>query len=115
MSYDLAVWRGPRPANDEAAGAEYKRLMDRNEQSDEPPSAAILAFAADLVARYPELGQPGDEDSPWAMSGIADDASGDFIYLTLTYPGARRARTFIAEVVHRHGLVGYDPQIESLI
>ena len=31
MSFDLAVWEGPRPADDETAAAQYVSLMDAME------------------------------------------------------------------------------------
>ena len=68
MSYDLAVWEGPRPSSDDEAAAEYERLMDQMDSDpDVAPSAPIVTFMNELLARWPALGEPGDEASPWAM------------------------------------------------
>ncbi len=76
MSYDVAVWDGGRPANDDEAIETYECLMDaddaRGDESGEPPTAGIDAFLADLLARWPDLDDPGGEGSPWAMSGIRE-------------------------------------------
>ena len=70
MSYDLAVWEGPRPAGDAAAAAEFARRvaeMDRLYEAGEPmtePTAAIRTFVAAAEERYPE-----DDVIPMRRSG----------------------------------------------
>lgn len=108
VSYDLAVWAGPSPADDEAARVEYET---RAEGSDEPPSAVIEAFLAELVARYPDDG----DDGPWAVGPLREDAHGDFAYLT-TVPGTGPDVLLqIARTAAAHGLVCYDPQVGMVI
>jgi len=40
---------------------------------------------------------------------------GPFFYFAMTYPGARKALTFVAETAAAHGLVCFDPQSMTLI
>jgi hypothetical protein len=53
MSYDLAFWDGPRPADDDEAAQVFEELMDAMEESDEdvPPTAPIRA----LIVPWPRL------------------------------------------------------------
>ena len=115
MSYDLAVWEGPRPSSDDEAAAEYERLMDQmDEDPDVPPSAPIVSFQNELLARWPALGEPGDEASPWATGPEIGDAVGPIMYITMTYSGAQEGVPYAAEVARMLGLVCYDPQEEVL-
>ena len=38
--------------------------MDDDSAEMQPASSAIAAFIADVLGRYPALGEPGDEQSP---------------------------------------------------
>src|SRR6476620_5991051 len=69
MSYDLAVWEGPRPSSDEEAAGEFARLMGEMEETHRPASPAIKELAAELVTRWPELGEAGDEECSWLVGG----------------------------------------------
>lgn len=120
MSYDVAVWDGSRPANDDEAIETFERLMDADEARDdehgEPLTPTIDAFLADLLARWPDLDEPSGEGSPWAISGIREDASGPLCYLCMTNtPLLDEAVAYIAELARKHGLVAFDPQVEEVI
>lgn len=121
MSYDLAVWVGPRPLSAAAADAEYVQRMDAMEATfeqgdDAPPVApAIVAFVEAALARYPELDEESGNQSPWASSPLIGDAVGDLIYFPMTFSGAEYARDVLAEIASSLGLVCYDPQIEQLL
>ena len=118
MSYDLAVWNGPRPPDDEAAGEVYDELTawfdDDDDVEPEPATPPIRAFLAELLERYPGLGTAGDEASPWAVGPEPGDVNGDFVYLTMTYSGAGRCLEWIVAAALRRGLVVYDPQVMGL-
>ncbi len=120
MSYDLAVWAGPQPSDDVAAHAEYESRASAAEVSSEPPSPVMDAFLTAVLSRYPDQDQDQDEDEddeygPWATSPLREDAHGDFAYLT-TVPGTPTdVLLWIAQTAAAHGLVCYDPQIESVI
>lgn len=120
MSFDLAFWVGEEPDSDEAAGAEFEKrtaFMDEDDDDEDlaPASPTIAAFVADLLAAYPALGEPGDENSPWATGPEPGDITGDFAYLTLTFSGASASADAIVEIGHRHHLVCYDPQSGTLV
>jgi hypothetical protein len=121
MSYDLAVWKGSRPADAKAASAEFEDRMDAMEaaleQEGQPPPAtpAIRAFVEAALARYPELDEGSGDDCPWASSPLIAEAVGDLIYIPMTFSGAEYARDVLAEIAEQHGLVCYDPQIEQLL
>jgi hypothetical protein len=108
MSYDLGVWEGPAPAGDRAAAEEYERLSEQEDVAD--PSAAISAFAGDLVARFPE----GD-DGPWTVEPLTADASGGFLPLSVTFDRAEDVVPFVAATARAHALVCFDPQSERLL
>ena len=120
MSYDLAVWEGPRPDGSAAAAAEFARRvaeMDRLYEAGEPmtePTAAIRTFVAAAEERYPE--DDADPDSSvWAVWPLIGNAVGDGIFIPMTYPGARAARDAVAGIAAAHGLVCFDPQSEELL
>lgn len=121
MSYDLAVWDGPKPADDELALAEYERRMDAMEQAlddgdtDLEPTPAIQAFVDAALSLFPELDEESGPECPWASSPLEAEAVGDFIYFPLTFSGAEYARDPLAEVADSLGLVCFDPQIEQLL
>jgi hypothetical protein len=113
MSYDVVVWAGQGPEDDDAAAEEYERRAEQAEKDAEDPvpaTPAVRSFLADLVSRYPALGTAGDERSPWAMGPDVGDANGDFVQITMTYGGAEEAVSFVAETARLHGLVCFDPQ-----
>lgn len=120
MSYDLAVWVGPRPASKEDADAEYARRMDQMEaqyeQAERPqPASELVAFVEAALDRYPELDAESGPETPWASSPLANEIFGDLIYFPLTFSGAEYARDVLADIADSLGLVCYDPQIEGLL
>lgn len=109
MSYDLAIWRGPRPADDGAAGDEYERRFDAAELARLPPSTEMAAFRADLLASEAALQQPGE------YPRFDMFATGDFLYASMTFDDAEEGSALITELARRHDLIVYDPQLESLV
>lgn len=112
MSYDLAVWDGERP-RDEEAGAVFDDLFERYLDSEDgltEASPRIEAYVEALVQRYPD-DAPG---SPWASPPVMDEASGPIVYLLVSYSRAEEVSEFAVALAHEHGLVCYDPQGETL-
>jgi hypothetical protein len=120
MSYDLAVWEGARPADDEAAAKFYRDHIVSVLQDREPglrpartlPTPKIRAYVGVLLERWPELND--DEHSPWSTSPLIGEAIGSFIYFPMGFSMADQASAYAAEVARQHGLVCYDPQLERL-
>jgi hypothetical protein len=123
MSYDLAVWEGERPSDNEAAAKFYvERIVPQIEEYDlskpVPPTPRIMAYVEALLTRWPDIKVVGDDvlnvDCPWSVSPLMGDAIGWFVYLPMQWSRAAEASAFAAEVARQHGLICYDPQTESL-
>ena len=120
MSYDLAVWEGDRPANDDAATEFYDEQIGPVVEeyvpgvSDAPPTPRIRAYIEALLERWPDEDPEAEEPSPWGTNSLVDDASGWFVYLTLSWSMAEEASAFAADIARQHGLICYDPQRECL-
>jgi hypothetical protein len=110
MSYDLAVWAGPRPAGGAEAAGEYVRRLEEAEEAPARPTPPIAAFLEDLLARSP-MDSPG---CPWAGPPL-DEATGDMAVLTMTSAGAQRGRDLCTRVAASHGLLCFDPQTGRLL
>lgn len=110
MSYDLALWRGPRPADDEAAAEEFERLADAAEEKELPSTQAVHELAAALVERCGD-----DSGGVWATWPPESDSSGDYMYLNLTLDEGAAAVAKIALTARRMGFVCYDPQLEKML
>ena len=110
MSYDLAVWIGDFPPDRAAAASEYDaRLRTAGTQ---PPSPQIRAFVVALLERFPE----GLDDGVWAAEPVLDDASGDFLCLTMTLSDdLDDVVDLVGDLAHERGLVAYDPQVERVL
>ena len=119
MSYTLIVWEGVHPSSDEAAMATHDELMDRyfgvdaigdEPPASEPPTRAIADFLKALLEHWPDIGEPGGEDSPWADGPMANNASGPIICFSITTDGLAEAVPFVVEEAERLGLVCFDEQ-----
>ncbi|MGW4378790.1 hypothetical protein [Kitasatospora sp. NPDC004531] len=112
MSYDLAVWDGERPS-DEDAGAVFEEFYERHLDSEDvfaEPSPRIESYVEALVERYPD-DVPG---SPWASPPVMGEASGPIVYLLMSYSRAEEVSEYAAALAREHGLVCYDPQGDTL-
>jgi hypothetical protein len=88
--------------------------MDALEAGDyQPPTPAIAAFVAALLARWPDIDV--DESSPWSASPLIGDASGSTFYTGVVWSRADEVGELIAATAREHGLVCYDPQSERLL
>ncbi|MBD9704051.1 hypothetical protein IHE56_18595 [Streptomyces sp. ID01-12c] len=115
MSYDLAVWAGPRPLDDDRAGAVYDELYERYLDADDdlvPPAPPVVAYVEALLERYPD---DNDGDNVWASPPVIDEAAGPFVYLLMSYSRAEEVSEYAASLARAHGLVCYDPQGERLL
>ncbi|MFE3329013.1 hydroxymethylbilane synthase [Streptomyces sp. NPDC059176] len=113
VSYDLAVWDGERPLDDDAAGSAFDEMHERYLESEDvavPPSPRIEAYVNALIERYPE----DDRDSPWASPPVIDEASGPIVYLLMSYSRAEEVSEYAASLAREYGLICFDPQGETL-
>ncbi|WP_398856562.1 MULTISPECIES: hypothetical protein [Streptomyces] len=67
MTYDLAVWEGERPVDDETAGRVFGELYDRylDGGAETPPSDRIAAYVAALLDRWCDITEDEEDTSPW--------------------------------------------------
>jgi len=108
VSFDYAVWDGPRPVDDAAAEATFDRLLDAvNEMRGEvvPPTAALDRFITDLERRWPL----DADDAPWALSPIRPSAHGPFLMLHFSGAATAEDVTWVDAKARERGLVRYDP------
>jgi hypothetical protein len=114
VSYDLAVWEGQRPADDEAAGGMFEELYACYVESGvrEIPTERIRAYAEALHARYPDIDE--DERSPWSTAPLIGEAIGPFFYFPMVYSRCEEASAWAAQLAADHGLVCFDPQMGRL-
>ena len=112
VSYDVAVWVGERPANDDAAAEEFEARADASEDDETPPGRRIRAYVDALLERFPE----GSDEGVWAVEPLLEEVGGDFLYLNLIVADdLDDVVGHAGELAQRHGLVAYDPQRECLL
>ncbi|MFC7014981.1 hypothetical protein ACFQMH_25420 [Streptomyces viridiviolaceus] len=118
MSYDLAVWDGPRPADDASALEVLEGLYERFTGGNvEPPTPRIRQYVEELVAQWPDL-SAGDEDedtSPWSDGPLINNASGPLFYFGMVFSKYQEAALFASALARTSGLVCFDPQDRRLI
>jgi len=124
VSYDLAVWEGERPADDEAATKFYlerivPQLKNHDERNPVPPTPRIRAYVEALLLRWPDIDVIGNdlvnEDSPWSVRPLIGSANGWFVYFSMVWRAkAAGASAFGAEPAQQHGLICWDPQTGNL-
>jgi hypothetical protein len=114
VSVDLAVWEGAQPANAEEARTTFEDLCRRFlDPSPSPPTGEIAAYVEALLARYPDLAGPDDEEHevPWGSGPLLGNASGPIVYIDMKLDGVfEEGWRFCVETAESHGLVAFDPQ-----
>ena len=117
VSYDVAIWAGPRPSSNESATKEFERraAVFDDEGTLAPASPKLKEFVEELLTILPPLDESDDPASPWATGPEPGTVTGEFAYLTMTYPGARAALDTVIDVARRHGLICFDPQETALL
>lgn len=113
VSYDLAFWDGPAPADDANATDTFNRLSEALENGGvgAAPTASVLGLVGDLEARWPD----DHEDLPWASWPIRGHAHGPLLYLNLRYGRPADELEFIVAAARARGLVCYDPQFSQVL
>ena len=108
MSYDLAIWESPIPADNDDALDVYAELCETYLENGDPvePSSRIRTYVEALLQQYPD-------DTPtgvWASMPVIDEASGPIAYLLMTYARADEVAEYAAALAQDHGLICFDPQ-----
>ncbi|MEU3628960.1 hypothetical protein BS329_41510 [Amycolatopsis coloradensis] len=119
MSFTLAVWEGPRPADDAAAKATFDTLVAEFMGGRKtPPTMLVRRYVGELITRWPDLDPGADDDEddiPWTDSLLINNASGPLFRFGMVFSRYREAADFAAERARVLGLVCFDPQDERLV
>jgi len=112
MSANFYCWMPELELNpdDQSFGERIDRLY---EQPKPQPAAAMLAFVADILARYPDLTET--DDTVWADGPMVNNILGQFINMSVIWSRIKEAEQVLAETAKRHGLYCYDPQSKKLL
>jgi hypothetical protein len=113
VSYNLAVWEGERPS-DEDAPSTFERLYAQYLGTRDylPPTPAIRAYVEALLDRWYELGDERDidETSPWSDAPLMNNARGPIIYFAMVFSTADEVSAECARMAAERGLVCFDGQ-----
>jgi hypothetical protein len=112
MSYVLAVWEGPAPADDAAAETDFEGGMALAEAG-VPPTPAMRRYVDTLAERYPDVVDlPEDEmeASPWETSPPIAHAAGSFFHIDMPSSAPDAALEFFIRTALDQGLVVFDAQ-----
>ncbi|UJR83071.1 hypothetical protein [Sandaracinus amylolyticus] len=116
MSFDIAVWEGPRPRDDDDAASTFaslaNRYLEREPEHDEPTPARVRALIDAVRARFPD---DAPEDRVWALSPIDCDQRGPLLYPHVRWDYAEVVLRVVSQLAAEHGLVCFDPQDERLV
>jgi hypothetical protein len=115
MSYDLAVWEGERPADNNQAKQVFQSLCDRYIEAEERqlPTDLILRFVGALLERWDDVTSDA-ERPPSSPSPPLMEANGPFIYFPTAHSRRKVVSAEAAEIAAAMGLVCYDPQLGQL-
>jgi hypothetical protein len=118
VSVDLAVWEGERPSGDSEARVAFddlgRRFLGRRRVA---PTDRIAEYVRALLARYPDLADPGGDEVvvPWGSGPLLANASGPIFYVDLKLSAVfEEGWRYCVETAERHGLVAFDPQAGTL-
>jgi len=118
VTYDLAVWEGPRPANDVDAAAVFSKLYDEyigDANGDTPPTVRLRSYVEALLARWVDMTEEDDEDiSPWSDGPLINNAQGPIIYFAMRWSMCEEVSAQAAQMAADHGLNCFDPQMDRL-
>jgi hypothetical protein len=115
MRYDLAVWEGERPADNEQATQVFQSLCDRYIEAEERelPTDLILRFVGALLEKWGSVTVDAERPPP-STGPLLMEANGPFIYFPMAYSRRRVVPAEAAEIAAAMGLVCYDPQLGQL-
>lgn len=120
MSFNLAFWIGPAPANNEDAAKTFDALcakyLDGGDGS--PPDPALRAFVDEITRNYPDLTELDDDhidEGVWSDGPLLNNAIGPLLYLGIVWSRAEEVTAYLVDRARVRGLRVFDPQSGSLL
>ena len=118
MSFDLAIWVGEQPSDDNEALATFRRLMAQAERDFDAgvtraTDPTLRKCVREITGRYSDgiLGRlPG---SIWTSPPITPQ--GSIVYMNLRWGLSPAVIEFIARTAAKHELVCFDPQASRVV
>ena len=107
MSYDIGYW-----SSTELPAVQAFELAVDGDSGDFDPASAVLDFRAELLAVWEDLDdviQPFEADPEFDQDDLAK-----YVVLALPFGWTDRVER-INQLATKHGLIGYDPQLEREI
>ena len=116
MGYQLLVWEGERPADDETAGRTCREMFRKYFVGEGfEPTQAIREYVEALTQRWPEDEEHfSSDESPWKFPPLIDEATGPAVFLNLRFGVGERAAYVMAEMAEERGLVAFDLYMEIM-
>ncbi|WP_460728399.1 hypothetical protein [Nocardia heshunensis] len=104
MGYDVVVWEGDRPRDDDDLGVILSGIatcyLDVRVGRLQPPSETIAGFVEALLQRWPDI---ENEGSPWAAT-VTGSANGPVLSLAIDWSRAAEVAAGVAELAAEYGL-----------
>jgi len=114
-SYDIAVWPADGAAEACVAAAEsYQRRLDSCSWPNGTSSKNVDAFLDEVLTVHPFQCTPDHAHNPWQVHP-RQHADSDLTELSLNFWAVRTVLPAVVHAAHRHGLLAYDPQAETLL
>ena len=111
MSFDLAFWYSPEPADGAQALEIYQGIL--NEVPGLTPAhPAVAAFTADVTGQFPDLSEDNLDSSPWTSPLYF---SPEFLVATISWSQARAVAPVLLALARKHGLTCFDPQQPAVV
>lgn len=116
MSYELAVWEGERPEDDDAAGQQWMSLAEHYLETEDanPPTERIREYVGALLRRWPDITIDETGESPWSVGPLLGEADGPVICVSMQWDRAEEVSAFVAKTAASMGLVCFDLQTDTL-
>jgi hypothetical protein len=103
MSMTLLLWKGPVAEEADQAEALLKPYYERGDESGFEASPDVVAFARELLRRFPDT-----EDGPWGDAALEE--SDRLLHLNIRWSASDAFMDAITDLAREHELVLYDPQ-----
>ena len=112
MSFDLAIWAGDQPANNQAARSTFDLLME-NWEEPVPPDPRVVKCMKEITGFYPDDWRGMILGSVWTSPPLTPH--GSILYMNLRWGVSNNVMDVVASTAHKHGLICFDPQTSCVV